>query len=66
LEFVTYSELTSKDFARICEQLNKATRKDVEYSRRSIIGKALDALKILKTMLCLEPIMQIQTEGMRQ
>ncbi len=46
-----------KDFARICEPLNKATRKDAEYTKGPITGKALDGFNILKTMLCTEPIM---------
>jgi hypothetical protein len=46
-----------KDFARICEPLNKATRKDSEYTRGPIIGKAFEAFNILRTMLCSEPIM---------
>jgi hypothetical protein len=46
-----------KDFARICKPLNKATRKDSEYSKGPITGKALDAFRNLKTMLCSEPVM---------
>jgi hypothetical protein len=34
-----------KDFARICEPLNKATRKDSEYVKGPITGKALEAFK---------------------
>jgi hypothetical protein len=36
-----------KDFARICEPLNKATRKDSEYVRGPISGKALEAFENL-------------------
>ncbi len=46
-----------KDFPRICEPLNKATRKDAEYTKGPITGKALDVFNILKTMLCTESIM---------
>jgi hypothetical protein len=37
--------------------LNKATRKDSEYTKGPITGKALDAFNVLKTMLCSEPTM---------
>jgi hypothetical protein len=37
--------------------LNKATRKDSEYSKGPITGKALEAFENLKTMLCSEPVM---------
>jgi putative transposase len=46
-----------KDFARICEPLNKATRKDSEYTKGPIAGKALEVFDNLKTMLCSESIM---------
>ena len=46
-----------KDFARICEPLKKATRKDSEYVKGPITGKALEAFENLKSMLCSEPIM---------
>ncbi len=46
-----------KDFARICEPLNKATRKDAEYKKGPITGKPLEAFETLKTLLCSEPIM---------
>jgi hypothetical protein len=46
-----------KDFARICEHLNKATRKDSEYVKSPISGKAIEAFETLKIMLCSEPIM---------
>jgi hypothetical protein len=37
--------------------LNKATRKDAEYTKGLITGKALEAFTLLKKMLCTEPIM---------
>jgi hypothetical protein len=40
-----------KDFAKICESLTKARRKDAEYTQGPITGKALKAFNILKTML---------------
>jgi hypothetical protein len=46
-----------KDFARICEPLNKATRKDSDYVKGPISSKALEAFEHLKSMLCSEPIM---------
>jgi hypothetical protein len=46
-----------KDFARLCEPLNKATRKDAEYVKGPTTGKALEAFKNLQEMLCSEPIM---------
>jgi hypothetical protein len=33
-----------KDFARICKPQNKATRKDAEYTKGLITGKALEML----------------------
>jgi hypothetical protein len=47
-----------KDFARICEPMNKATRKDSLYTNGPITGKPLDAFETLKTLLCSEPIME--------
>jgi hypothetical protein len=41
----------------ICESLNKSTRKDAEYTKGPITGKAFKMFNILKTMLCPEPIM---------
>ena len=46
-----------KDFAKICEPLNKATRKDAEYKKGPITGKPLESFNLLKTLLCSEPIM---------
>ncbi len=46
-----------KDFARICEPLNKATRKDSEYTKGPITAGPLKAFETLKTLLCSEPIM---------
>ncbi len=46
-----------KDFARICDPLNKAKRKDSEYTKGPISGKALEAFMTLKSWLCSEPIM---------
>ncbi len=46
-----------KDFARICEPLNKATRKDSDYTKGPITGKALEAFENLKSLLCSEPVM---------
>jgi hypothetical protein len=46
-----------KDFARIREPLNKARRKDSEYSKGPITGKALEAFQTLKSMLNSELIM---------
>jgi hypothetical protein len=46
-----------KDFARLCEPLNKATRKDSEYVKGPITGKALEAFRSLQEMLCAEPVM---------
>jgi hypothetical protein len=45
-----------KDFARICEPLNKASRTDAEYLKGPIIGKGLEAFTILNLMLCSESI----------
>ncbi len=36
-----------KDFARICVPLNKATRKDSEYTKGPITGKPLEAFETL-------------------
>ena len=47
----------TKDFARICEPLNKATRKDSDYIKGPITGKPFEAFTLLQTMLCSEPIM---------
>jgi hypothetical protein len=41
-----------KDFARICEPLNKATTKNAKYTKGPTTGKALEAFNILKTMQC--------------
>jgi hypothetical protein len=41
-----------KDFADICEPLNKATRKDSDYTKGPIEGKALEAFDALKALLC--------------
>jgi hypothetical protein len=49
----TFSELT---FARICEPLNKATRKDSEYTVDQSQAKFW-MHSTLKLMLCSEPIM---------
>jgi hypothetical protein len=46
-----------KDFAPICEPLSKATRKDSEYSKEKIIGKAVEVFSFLKTMHFTEPNM---------
>jgi hypothetical protein len=35
-----------KDFVRICEPPNKATRRDAKYSKGPITGKAIEAFKI--------------------
>jgi hypothetical protein len=53
-----------KDFARICEPLNKATRKDSEYIKGPIFGKAFEAFETLKSMLCSENQTLDQTEHM--
>jgi hypothetical protein len=55
--FCNFFRTHIKDFARICEPLNKATREEAEYTKGPITGKALEAFNTLKTMLCIEPIM---------
>ena len=46
-----------KDFSRICDPLNKATRKDSPYVKGKITGEALQAFHILRNLLITEPIM---------
>jgi hypothetical protein len=46
-----------KDFTKICEPRNKATRKDADYKNDKITGKALESFNTFKLMLCSEPIM---------
>ena len=46
-----------KDFSRICDPLNKATRKDSPYVKGEITGEALKAFHILRNLLITEPIM---------
>ena len=46
-----------KDFAKISEPLNKATRKDSEYIKGPITGEALKSFYLLRTLLITEPIM---------
>ncbi len=55
--FCNFFRTHIKDFASICKPLNKATRKDPEYTKGPITGKALEAFDALKAMLCSEPIM---------
>ena len=50
--FCFFFQAHIKDFARICEPLNIATRKDAEYTKVAMTGKALEVIVILKAILC--------------